>query len=237
MWRVTWMAFVTLWISAAGGVAEGAAGLAPVQGDRPQRAPAKVELRDQYDVPHRWEFPGTNVVVVTIADRDGSMQVDGWVSALKARYAGKLEWRGLAQVGGIPEFWRGRIRRKFQETRRYPVLLDWTGRECAAFGYVPGVANLLVIEPGGKIEHRVSGEATTTNLATATAAIDRVLAAVAGAASSSAAAKGTGAAAAVAAAAGPPKTRTIPLVVGGAPGSDSRDVPAPPESRGAVRIK
>ena len=55
----------------------------------PAHAPASIELRDQYDATQRLAFPATNVVVLTIADSKGSDQIDGWVEALKARYAGR----------------------------------------------------------------------------------------------------------------------------------------------------
>src|SRR4051794_2114674 len=89
------------------------------------KVPDCIELNDQYDAPHRLTFPTTNITVLTIADRKGSEQVDGWIAALKARYAGRINLRGIADVGGAPAFIRARIRKKFQEAREYPVMLDW----------------------------------------------------------------------------------------------------------------
>lgn len=141
----------------------------------PAHAPAALELRDQYDVPQRLAFPATNVVILTIADKKGSEQIEGWVAALKAHYAGRVELRGLAEVGGVPGFLRGRVRKKFQETRTYPVMMDWTGKVCAQFGYQPGLAHVLVIARDGNIHARVAGPAREAALKELSAAIDAAL--------------------------------------------------------------
>ena len=75
----------------------------------PAQAPTSIELHDQYDLPQRLAFPSTNIVVLTIADRKGSEQIDGWVTALKSRCAGRFDIRGLADVGGVPGWLRGKV--------------------------------------------------------------------------------------------------------------------------------
>ena len=154
------------------GTGRGIAGEAPKS---PAHAPASIELRDQYDAPQRLTFPSTNVVVLTIADKQGSEQIDGWVAALKARYAGRIELRGLAEVGGVPGFLRGKVRKKFQETRTYPVMMDWSGKVCPQFGFQPGLANVLVIARDGNIQARVVGSAREPGLKELSAAIEAVL--------------------------------------------------------------
>ncbi len=130
----------------------------------PMHAPPRLVLSDQFERPQALTFPGTNLVVLTIADQDGSQQVDAWIGAIKSRYAGRLDVRGLAQVGGVPGIFRERIRRKFRQARSYPVMLDWSGTNCAAFGYEPGRANLLVLDRMGAIRGRVSGPASPANV-------------------------------------------------------------------------
>jgi hypothetical protein len=154
------------------GPARGIAGETPKS---PSHAPASIELRDQYDAPQRLAFPATNVVVLTIADKTGSEQIDGWVAALKARYAGRIELRGLADVGGVPGFLRGKVRKKFQETRAYPVMMDWSGKVCAQFGFQPGLANVLVIARDGYIHARVAGSLREPALKEISGAIDAAL--------------------------------------------------------------
>ncbi len=138
-------------------------------------APACIALHDQYDAPQKLSFPTTNITVLAIADRKGSDQVDGWIAALKLRYSGRIDLRGLADVGGVPGFLQGKIRRRFQETRRYPVMMDWSGKACAQLGYHPGLANILILGRDGSILGRLTGGAVETNRAAAFDALDKAL--------------------------------------------------------------
>lgn len=150
-------------------------GIAGEEPKSPSHAPASIELRDQYDAPQRLTFPATNVVVLTIADKKGSEQIDGWVAALKAYYAGRIELRGLAEVGGVPGFLRGKVRKNFQETRPYPVMMDWSGTNCAAFNYQKNVANVLLIGRDGAILGRFTGPASKQTIAKLREVLDRAL--------------------------------------------------------------
>ena len=139
-------------------------------------APSCIELRDQFDTPQRLSFPTTNLVVLTIADRKGSEEVDGWIAALKPVYSGRVDFRGLANVAGVPGLFQAKVRRKFQETRKYPVMMDWSGTACAQFGYQREVANVLVIGRDGAILARLCGGATDAAVAAARASLDAALA-------------------------------------------------------------
>ena len=141
----------------------------------PTHAPVSLELPDQYDAPQRLAFPATNVVVLTIADKKGAEQIDGWLSALKSPYAGRIELRGLAEVGSVPWLLRGKVRKKFQETRTHPVMMDWSGRVCAQFGFQPGLANVLVIARDGSIHAHAAGSAREPALKQVFAALDAAL--------------------------------------------------------------
>jgi len=141
----------------------------------PARVPVLIELRDQYDAPQKLSFPTTNVVVLTIADRKGSEQIDDWIAALKTRYVGRIDIRGLADCGGAPALLRGRIRKKFRETRAHPVMMDWSGEVCARFGYKQNAANVLVIGRDGGVLARHSGAASPSAVADVCAALDKAL--------------------------------------------------------------
>ena len=143
--------------------------------NQPARAPACIELNDQYDARQRLVFPSTNVVVLTIADKKGSEQIDGWVTAIKTRYGGRVELQGLADVGGVPGLLRGKVRKRFQEARAYPVMMDWSGTNCAFFAYQKGVANVLVLGRDGTIRARFAGAATPAALAEAGTVLDKIL--------------------------------------------------------------
>ena len=139
-------------------------------------APSCVELRDQFDTPQRLSFPTTNVIVLTIADRKGSEEVDAWIASLKPLYSGRVDFRGLANVAGVPGLLQAKVRRKFQETHKYPVMMDWSGAACAQFGYQRDVANILIIDRRGSILARLRGSATYAAVAAARAALEAALA-------------------------------------------------------------
>ena len=124
----------------------------------------RIELRDQYQNVQSLNFPATNVTFLTIADRKGSKQIEGWITAVKAHHKGPLDIRGLADVGGVPSLLRGRIRKRFQESILYPVMMDWSGDVCAKFGYVEDQANVIIIDRNGSIAARFSGQATEASL-------------------------------------------------------------------------
>jgi hypothetical protein len=139
--------------------------------------PSCIELRDQYDSPKKLSFPTTNVTLLTIADKKGSVQVDGWIAALKPLYAGRIVICGLADIGGAPGFLQGRIRKSFQEARKHPVMLDWSGKVCAQIGYKKDEANLLVLDRAGRIQARFTGLATPAAITEAAAVLDQLLSA------------------------------------------------------------
>lgn len=138
--------------------------------------PRKLELNDQYDNAHVMSFPATNVIFLTIADRKGSEQIGAWITALKARPAAPVDIRGLADLGGVPGFLRGRIRKQFRETIHYPVMMDWSGKACAKFKYVSDSANIYIIDRNGNLAGHFHGRAGETNLAAAFAVLDKAIA-------------------------------------------------------------
>lgn len=140
-------------------------------------APTRIELRDQYDTVQILTFPTTNITVLTIADKRGADQITDWIALLKSRYAGRIEIRGLADAGGAPGFVQGKIRRKFQESHKYPVMLDWTGKVCAQLGYEKGVANILILGHDGAILGRSTGPATERACADFNVILEKTLAA------------------------------------------------------------
>jgi hypothetical protein len=138
--------------------------------------PQRLELSDQYDTKHVVSFPTTNVIFLTIADRKGSEQIAGWITALKARPEMPVDICGLADVGGVPGFLRGRIRKRFQETILYPVMMDWSGKVCAQFKYVPDQANVFIIDRNGSLVGHFSGKTNAASLKEAFIALDKALA-------------------------------------------------------------
>jgi hypothetical protein len=141
----------------------------------PTNAPALVELQDQFAKPQKLAFPNAKVTLLAIADKQGSAEVSAWIAALKPRYAERIDIRGLADMGGVPGFLHGHISRKFQATRKYPVMMDWSGKVCERFGYRQDVANILVIDADGTIRERVCGAATDEGVTRISKALDAAL--------------------------------------------------------------
>ena len=138
-------------------------------------APTSIELHDQYDAPQKLSFPTTNVTVLTIADKKGSEQIDGWVVELKKRFAGRIALSGIAEVGGVPGLMQGMVRKKFQKLHSYPVMMDWSGKVCAQLSYQKEIANVLVIGRDGVVLGRFYGAADGTNAAAVCVLLDKSL--------------------------------------------------------------
>ncbi len=141
----------------------------------PTNAPALVKLEDQFGKPQKLAFPSANVTLLAIADQKGSAEVNAWIAALKPRYAERIDIRGLADIGAVPGFLQGHISRKIQATRKYPVMMDWSGKVSDRFGYRQGVANILVIDADGTIRERVWGAATDNGVSLISHALDAAL--------------------------------------------------------------
>ena len=136
---------------------------------------ASFELRDQFEVLHKVSFPRTNLLVLTIADKQGHEQVDGWVQPLKEHFAGRIAIAGIADVRGVPGLWRGSIREKFQKLRTHPVMMDWDGQVIKLLPVEKHRANVYLINRDGVVLFRTSGEAKTDSLKTLLASVEGAL--------------------------------------------------------------
>jgi len=140
-------------------------------------APRKVKafaLKDQYDAPHMISFPGTNVLVMTVADRNGSEQVEGWIAPLKKRYAGRIDIMGIADLGKVPRPLRGLVQSKFKQQHVHPVMLDWSGEVAGSFGYAKNEVSLFVIHRDGTELLHLSGATSEEKLKQVFTVLDRV---------------------------------------------------------------
>lgn len=137
---------------------------------------ASFELHDQFEALHKFSFPRTNLLVLTIADKQGHEQVDGWVQPLKARFAGRVAIAGIADVRGVPGLWHGSIREKFQKLRSHPVMMDWDGQVIKLLPVEKHHAHVFVLNREGVVLFRTAGEAKTDSLKALLASIERALA-------------------------------------------------------------
>jgi Glycosyl transferase family 2 len=133
---------------------------------------AGFELPDQFGTNHAVIFPRPQPLVLIVADRKGSEQIDAWVMALKARYGRRLELAGVADVGGAPAWVRGMIRKSFRKKYPYPILLDWSGRLPASLHCQKDVANIFLLDPAGRVLASERGECAAGAWCRLTAAAD-----------------------------------------------------------------
>lgn len=140
------------------------------------QAPAILELRDQFDVPQSLSFPTNHITLLVMADRKGHDQIAAWVSPMKQRFGERIDIRGIADVSNVPGPLRGLVRKKFQQSQRYPVMMDWHGEACKAFTYERGQANVFVLDRSGEVLKRVNGSAQEVFVAEISALIEQRLA-------------------------------------------------------------
>ncbi len=129
-------------------------------------------LSDQYGVEHSIAFPLDRPMVLLIADRAGSEQLDDWLVPLAEHYADELLIQGVAELSAVPRLLRPMVRALFRQDEAAPVLLDWTGDVANGFGARADVANVYLLAPDGEILHRVNGAFTTPAWQALRAAID-----------------------------------------------------------------
>lgn len=141
----------------------------------PTNAPSLIELHDQFNTPQKLSFPSTNVTLLTIADKKGSEQIAGWITPLRRRFGTNIDIRGIADVSKVPRPLQALVRTRFQGLLSYPVMMDWSGEAVGAFGCVPGQANVLVLDQGGKIIKRLSGKASNKAVEDLSETVERAL--------------------------------------------------------------
>lgn len=121
-------------------------------------------LPDQFGTNHSVDFPQLQPMILIIADRKGSEQIDAWVTAMKARYGGRLKIIGVADVGGAPGWVQGLIRKKFRKQYTYPILLDGLGKLPASLHCQKDVANVYLLDADGRVLATERGECGEASL-------------------------------------------------------------------------
>jgi hypothetical protein len=122
------------------------------------------ELPDQFGTNHTVTFPRPQPLLLIVADRKGSEQIDAWVKMVKARCGQRLEFIGVANASGAPGWVHGLIRKSFQKKYPYPILLDWSGHLPASLRCEPDVANVFLLNPAGRVLATERGECSEESL-------------------------------------------------------------------------
>jgi hypothetical protein len=133
------------------------------------------EMPDQHEARHVVAFPRERLLLLTVADRDGSEQVHDWVRPIHREYGSRLEILGVAHLGPMPRLFRGRIQRELRRAYEHPLLLDWTGDVTGSLGARPELANIFLVDTDGGVLHHGCGPATDSTLARLREAIEKAL--------------------------------------------------------------
>ena len=142
----------------------------------PTHAPALIELHDQFDAPQTLSFPTNRITLLTIADKKGSDQIEGWVAKVKERFGARIDVHGIADVSKVPGPLQGMVKKKFKKLQNYSVMMDWSGSVVKSFAYAPGAADILVLDPRGRILHTMRGQANQQSIQKLGDVIERALA-------------------------------------------------------------
>lgn len=138
----------------------------------PDRPLESFALADQFGKTHEVHFPRTRPLLLLVGDRKGSEQIDAWVPVLKEHLGTRADILGLADVGGVPKFFRDRLTRAIQQKHQAPVLLDFERTVTHQLPCTKDTANLFVVDATGNLRASASGTATTNNLAKVIAAVN-----------------------------------------------------------------
>lgn len=111
-------------------------------------------------------------MVMLIADRTGSEQLEGWLVPLAEQYDDVVQIQGIAELSAVPRLLRPMVRALFREDEAVPILMDWTGEVADRFGARAAVVNVYLLAPDGEVVHRVNGGFTTSEWQVLQAAID-----------------------------------------------------------------
>lgn len=115
-------------------------------------------LKDQFNKVHQIADYQEAVVILVMSDRDGKRYNQLWSEAIYDSMdmgrTEKIKFLAVADVRGVPKFFRGIVRRMLPRDRNVPVLLDWQGAFAKHYKQVPGKSNMLIFDRQGNLRHR-----------------------------------------------------------------------------------
>jgi len=121
-------------------------------------------LKDQFNQDLVLEPPFTGPVLVTVADRSGADELDGWIQPLKESFPGRIRYVAVADLRSVPAPMRGLVRRGFRKQYAHPIGLDWNGDLARQTSLEKEHLNLLLLGPRGEPRLRLTGTVTEAGL-------------------------------------------------------------------------
>lgn len=92
-----------------------------------------IQLEDQFGKVRKIEFPTTKLTILTLADREGSKELEPWIRQLKEQLGDRVAFEGVADLSSVLRPLRGFVLRRFKGSYDYPIVLDWDGKTSASF--------------------------------------------------------------------------------------------------------
>lgn len=133
------------------------------------------DLTDQDSQSRSYHFPKSKVTLMTVADHKGSDQLAPWIQRIYGRYEKRIDIDGIADVSMIPKPFQSMFREAFRKKLTRSVMLDWGGSVVKQFDYQKSVANIYVIDHGGRIVKRIAGPVSDAGEQELFREIDRVM--------------------------------------------------------------
>lgn len=117
-----------------------------------------IELHDQHGSPRKVEFPAAKLTILTIADREGSKELEPWIRQLKEKLGDRVEFEGVADLSSVPRPLRGFVSKRFKNSYTYPIMLDWEGKVARRFKAREGDANIYLLSKKGESLKHAAGK-------------------------------------------------------------------------------
>ncbi len=98
-------------------------------------------------------FPRSRVMILAIADPQGSEDMENWLTPLQDRYPYSVDFYSLIELSSVSTGDRANARNIVKQTQVVdtPLLFDWTGRVSKAFNAEAQMTNVYAINGKGEI--------------------------------------------------------------------------------------
>lgn len=123
------------------------------------------ELTDQFNEAMTLKPPFEKPVIVTIADKQGSSELEEWIRPIQGEFGDDIEFFAVADLRSVPGLLRGMVRRGFKKEFTHPIALDWKGAAADQLSIAEDHANLFLLDRQGRLRLSVTGKAGEEQLA------------------------------------------------------------------------
>ena len=115
-------------------------------------------LMDQDDQKFKLDQFDGKILLIIASDRDGAKYNALWLNPVREKYGGEMSILGMANLKGLPSAIKGIVKGIFRARYKTSVLLDWEGEVFDAYGMLPKVSNIILVDRSGKIYYTETGK-------------------------------------------------------------------------------